>query len=47
MTSICPISIWLYSILRSNPETYRSATGRDLAPTLKFAERLAGLGKRV
>jgi pyruvate formate lyase activating enzyme len=37
----------LLDIKSSNPETYRSVTGRELAPTLKFAERLAGLGKRV
>ena len=30
-----------------DPEAYRAVTGRDLAPTLRFAERLAAIGKRV
>lgn len=37
----------LLDIKSSNPDTYRKVTGRDLAPTLKFAERLAAIGKRV
>jgi pyruvate formate lyase activating enzyme len=37
----------LLDIKSSNPETYRKVTGRDLAPTLKFAERLAAIGKPV
>jgi pyruvate formate lyase activating enzyme len=37
----------LLDIKSSDPETYRAVTGRDLAPTLRFAERLAALGKRV
>src|SRR5204863_1104679 len=37
----------LLDIKSSNPETYRTVTGRDLAPTLRFAERLAALGKPV
>ena len=28
-----------------DPDTYRRVTGRDLAPTLRFAERLAAMGK--
>jgi pyruvate formate lyase activating enzyme len=37
----------LLDIKSSDPDTYRKVTGRDLAPTLKFAERLAAIGKRV
>lgn len=37
----------LLDIKSSNPETYKSVTGRDLAPTLRFAERLAKIGKRA
>ena len=37
----------LLDIKSSDPETYRKVTGRDLAPTLRFAERLASIGKRV
>ena len=37
----------LLDIKRSDPGTYRKVTGRELAPTLKFAERLAAIGKRV
>jgi pyruvate formate lyase activating enzyme len=37
----------LLDIKSGDPETYRTATARDLAPTLRFAERLAAIGKRV
>src|ERR1700733_133294 len=37
----------LLDIKSSNPETYRLVTGRDLAPTLRFAERLAAINKPV
>jgi pyruvate formate lyase activating enzyme len=37
----------LLDIKSSDPGTYRKVTGRELAPTLKFAERLAAIGKRV
>ena len=37
----------LLDIKSGDPETYRTATGRDLAPTLRFAERLAAIGKPV
>jgi pyruvate formate lyase activating enzyme len=37
----------LLDIKSSDPETYRRVTGRDLAPTLRFAERLASLSKPV
>ena len=37
----------LLDIKSSDPDTYRTVTGRDLAPTLRFAERLAAMGKPV
>jgi pyruvate formate lyase activating enzyme len=37
----------LLDIKSSNPDTYKTVTGRDLAPTLRFAERLAKLNKPV
>ena len=47
-TSSCPTSISCCSTSRARtPETYRKVTGRDLAPTLRFAERLAAIGKPV
>src|SRR5690242_8181156 len=39
------LDLILLDIKSSNPETYRNATGRELAPTLRFAERLAAMGK--
>jgi pyruvate formate lyase activating enzyme len=39
------IDLILLDIKSSDPETYRRVTGRDLAPTLRFAERLAAMGK--
>jgi pyruvate formate lyase activating enzyme len=41
------LDLVLLDIKSSNPETYRSVTGRDLAPTLRFAERLAIIGMPV
>jgi pyruvate formate lyase activating enzyme len=41
------LDLILLDIKSSNPETYRSVTGRELAPTLRFAERLAAIGKPV
>ena len=41
------LDLVLLDIKSSNPDTYRKATGRELAPTLRFAERLAALGKPV
>ena len=43
------LDLVLLDIKSSNPETYKKVTGRDLAPTLRFAEgsrsnRQAGLG---
>jgi len=39
------LDLVLLDIKSSNPETYRRLTGRDLAPTLRFAERMASIGK--
>jgi pyruvate formate lyase activating enzyme len=41
------LDLVLLDIKSSDPETYRKTTGRDLAPTLRFAERLAAAGKPV
>jgi pyruvate formate lyase activating enzyme len=41
------VDLVLLDIKSSDAETYRRVTGRDLAPTLRFAERLAALGKPV
>jgi len=41
------LDLVLLDIKSSNPETYRKVTGRDLAPTVRFAERLAKTGKPV
>jgi pyruvate formate lyase activating enzyme len=41
------VDLFLLDIKSSNPETYRKVTGRDLAPTLRFAERLASINKPV
>jgi pyruvate formate lyase activating enzyme len=41
------LDLVLLDIKSSNPEIYRSVTGRELAPTLRFAERLAAIGKPV
>src|SRR5262245_56187840 len=34
----------LLDIKSADPDTYRKVTGRDLAPTLRFAQRLAEVG---
>jgi pyruvate formate lyase activating enzyme len=39
------LDLVLLDIKSSDAHTYRSVTGRDLAPTLRFAERLAAMGK--
>jgi pyruvate formate lyase activating enzyme len=44
---LASLDMVLLDIKSSNPETYRAVTARDLAPTLRFAERLAAIGKRV
>ena len=41
------VDLVLLDIKSSDPETYRKVTGRDLAPTLRFAERLAAMNKPV
>ena len=41
------LDLVLLDIKSGDPDTYRRATGRDLAPTLRFAERLAAEGKPV
>jgi pyruvate formate lyase activating enzyme len=41
------IDLFLLDIKSSDPNTYRRVTGRDLAPTLRFAERLASISKPV
>jgi len=41
------LDLVLLDIKSSDPETYRATTGRELAPTLRFAERLAEIGKPV
>ena len=41
------VDLVLLDIKSSNPQTYRRATGRELYPTLRFAERLAAMGKPV
>jgi pyruvate formate lyase activating enzyme len=41
------LDLVLLDIKSGDPDTYRKATGRDLAPTLRFAERMAAIGKPV
>ena len=41
------LDLILLDIKSSDPDTYRKLTGRELAPSLRFAERLAAMGKRV
>jgi len=41
------LDLVLLDIKSSDPETYRKVTGRELAPTLRFAERLAEANKPV
>ncbi len=41
------VDLVLLDIKSGDPDTYQKATGRDLAPTLRFAERLAAEGKPV
>ena len=44
---LAAIDLVLLDIKSSDPETYRKVTGRELAPTLRFAQRLAKAGKPV
>lgn len=46
-TFLSEVDLVLLDIKSSDPETYRRTTARDVAPTLRFAERLASLGKPV
>ena len=46
-TFLSAIDLVLLDIKSSDPNTYKRVTGRDLAPTLRFAERLASLEKPV
>jgi pyruvate formate lyase activating enzyme len=41
------VDLVLLDIKSWDPETYRRVTKQDIAPTLRFAERLAALGKPV
>src|SRR5215467_13241308 len=41
------LDLVLLDIKSGDPDTYKRATSRDLAPTLRFAERLASIGKPV
>jgi pyruvate formate lyase activating enzyme len=41
------LDLVLLDIKSGDPDTYRKATERELAPTLRFAERLATIGKPV
>jgi pyruvate formate lyase activating enzyme len=41
------VDLVLLDIKSSDPDTYRRVTERELAPTLRFAERLASLSKPV
>ena len=41
------LDLILLDIKSSDPDTYRTVTGRELAPSLRFAERLAAMSKRV
>jgi pyruvate formate lyase activating enzyme len=41
------LDLVLLDIKSGDPDTYKKATSRDLAPTLRFAERLAKIAKPV
>jgi pyruvate formate lyase activating enzyme len=41
------LDLVLLDVKSGDPATYKRVTGRDLAPTLRFAERLAEAGKPV
>ena len=41
------VDLVLLDVKSGDPETYRRVTGVDLAPTLRFAERLNAMGKPV
>ena len=41
------VDLVLLDVKSGDPDTYRAATGQELAPTLRFADRLAAMGKPV
>jgi pyruvate formate lyase activating enzyme len=41
------LDLVILDIKSGDPDTYRKLTGKDLAPTLRFAERLNAMGKPV
>jgi len=41
------LDLVIMDIKSGDPETYRRVTGQDLAPTLRFAERLSAMNKPV
>jgi pyruvate formate lyase activating enzyme len=41
------VDLVLLDIKSGDPDTYRKVTGKELEPTLRFAERLATIGKPV
>jgi pyruvate formate lyase activating enzyme len=41
------VDLVLLDIKSGDPETYRRATGKELEPTLRFADRLAAMAKPV
>ena len=46
-TFLSEVDLVLLDVKSSDPETYRRVTGREIGPTLRFAERLVSLGKPV
>jgi len=44
---LASLDLILLDIKSSDPDTYRKVTSRDITPTLRFAERLAAMGKPV
>jgi pyruvate formate lyase activating enzyme len=44
---LAQLDLVLLDIKSGDPDIYRKVTGRDLTPTLRFAERLADIGKPV
>lgn len=44
---LASVDLVLLDIKSGDPDTYKRVTGSDLAPTLRFAERLSALGKPV
>jgi pyruvate formate lyase activating enzyme len=44
---LASLDMVILDIKSGDPETYLKLTGKELAPTLRFAERLNAMGKRV